>query len=444
MVDGTMAAFDTYSGWCVEPATPHGPLVEDCRADVVIVGAGYCGMNAALDLAERGVDVVLLEKDTAGYGASGRNAGHLTPTIGKDLPTLIQMFGRDRAARLVAFAERAVDHTAHRFVELGIRCDYEPTGNLMAAVHPRQLKRLEKAAAVARELGADVDFLTEDEARGRELPSGVFGGVFERAGGLLDPGRYALELRQRIIESSVRLHEASAALEIEAVDGGVRVTTERGEVRAEQLILATNAYTESVRGAPAKAAPLRVVLFETERLNAEQRDRLGWPGREGIYTAHEVLESYHLTSRGTIVGGSKFVGYGFGRTLSTASDERAMPIVERGFRNRFPELAELPIRTFWGGWIYLPLDFLPHIGSVPDRPNMHYGIGFCGHGVAQATLAGSVLARRVLGETDDAFDLLARRGVPIPPEPLTWLVYKMLHGTLQWVDRRTDRRVARL
>ena len=132
------------------------------RADVVVVGAGYTGLWTALALRERAADVVVVERDYAGFGASGRNAGHLTPTIGKDVPTLLRLYGRRRGGALVRLAERAIEHVEAALAERGIDCDYVAAGNVLAGVHPGQAAALERAARVAREAGAAVRMLSED------------------------------------------------------------------------------------------------------------------------------------------------------------------------------------------------------------------------------------------------------------------------------------------
>ena len=138
-------------------------LEGEISADVCIVGGGYTGLSTALALREEGVDVAVVEADFAGSGASGRNAGHLTPTIGKDLPTLLRLYGRERAAALARFADRAVEHTESLIEKLSIDCHYDPSGNLLAAVHEAQLPRLERSARVGAELGAQVRFVPPDE-----------------------------------------------------------------------------------------------------------------------------------------------------------------------------------------------------------------------------------------------------------------------------------------
>src|ERR671915_262401 len=124
--------------WLDPPPDPGAPLEGDVEADVVVIGAGYTGLWTALALRERGADVVVLERDYAGFGASGRNAGHVTPTIGKDLPTLLRMYGRERGGALVRLAEEAIEHTEHAIESRGIDCDYVPAGNVLAGLHPGQ------------------------------------------------------------------------------------------------------------------------------------------------------------------------------------------------------------------------------------------------------------------------------------------------------------------
>ena len=428
------------SPW-VDPPTDLQPALDaDLRTDVAVIGGGYTGLSTALSLKRAGIDVVVVERDFAGAGASGRNAGHLTPTIGKDLPTLLRMFGRARAEALVRFADDAVTYTASTIDELAIDCDYIGSGNVLAGVHPKHEPRLRKAARTAADLGGHVRFLSSEQMRERGLPPAFLCGVLEERGGTLHPGRYVTGLRRRAIDAGVRLFEGSAVESLE--DGApVRVRCRGGTVTADRAVLATNAYTPALGWKRRTVAPIRVALFETEPLSTSQLGAVGWHGREGIYTAHEILESYRLTLRGTIVGGSKVVRYAWGSRLPEGYDPDAFAIIERGFRERFPQLAAASIATFWGGWIALTLDFLPMIGAAGAGGNVLYGFGYCGHGVAQATLMGAMLAERAQGRTHPAEAALARKERAWPPEPLRWLAAKILNGALSMLDARTDRQI---
>ena len=444
---GATLPYSDLSPWIEAPDAPQPDLRGDQRADVVVIGAGFTGLSAALCLRAEGADVVVLEQEFAGSGASGRNAGHLTPTIGKDLPTLLRLYGRERARKLVQFADRAVEYTEDTIARLQIACDYQATGNVLAAVHPKQESRLRSAAQTARDLGGRVRFLTGPEMRERELPDAFLCGVLEEQGGTLDPGRYVCGLRRAALAAGVRLYEGSRVLGCEPAHP-LCVRTDAGQVRADHAVLATNAYPVDFWSGPgwkrSAVVPLRVSLFETAPIDPAVRSELGWRGREGIYTAHEILESYRLTARGTLVGGSKQVRYAWGGALPPGRDPAAFRAIERAFRQRFPTLSGVEIACFWGGWIGFTPDFLPLLGSGGARGNLHFGLAYAGHGVAQATLMGAMLADRVRGKPHACEPALVRRHFAWPPEPLRFVLAKLLNGALSAVDARTDRQVEAL
>lgn len=425
------------SPWIEAPADLRPPLPGDRAADVVIVGAGYTGLSTAIALKRAGVDVVVLERDFAGFGASGRNAGHLTPTIGKDLPTLLLLFGEARTSELVRFAEASVDTVEALIREQDIDCDYQPCGNIMAAVHPKQEARLRRASEAAARVGAHIHFLDRAEMRRRRMPAAFLAGAWEERGGTLDPGRYVRGLRRAALDVGVVLHERTAVLDIEE-GPRPRVRTAQGTVTADAVVLATNAYTVELKRLKTTTFPLHDTLFESAPLSASQREELGWPGREGIYTAHESLESYRLTSRGTIVGGSKGVRYPYGSALRGDSTPWTISENVRGFRERFPTLADVPVAHTWGGWIAMTLNFLPAVGVTGSHGNIHYALGYNGHGIATASAMGPIVADAVLRRPNPMLGQFRRFPVPLPPEPLRWLVVRGLLGVLNAIDRRVD------
>lgn len=440
---GEPFAFHETSPWFVPPSDPQLALAERIQADVVVVGGGLTGLSTALSLRAEGADVVVLEQDLAGSGASGRNAGHLTPTIGKDLPTILMLFGRERASALVRFADAAVEYAEAVIEKHRIDCDYRATGNVIAAVHPKHERRLRKTADTARGLGAQVRFLSSDELRERGVPPAFRCGVLEERGGTLNPGRYVAGLRAAALRAGVRLFENTRVLSLE--DGAaVTARCESGSVQAPQAVIATNAYTERLGRRRRFVAPLRVSLFETEPLSEAALAELGWRGGEGVYTTHEALESYRLSRQGTIVGGAKVVRYRYGSGLSPGRDPKAFAAIEDAFRDRFPSLGGTRVAHFWGGWIGFTLDLLPQLGVEGAHANVHFGIGFNGHGVAQATLVGSMIAERILGRVPAHDAALQRRLRAFPPEPLRWAIANVVNGGLGLVDARTDRQARSL
>lgn len=443
MTDDFAAPFLPVSTYLAATPVREPALTGDARADVAIVGGGLTGLSTALALRQRGVDVVVLEREFCGFGASGRNAGHLTPTIGKDLPTLLLMYGEERTTAIVRFADHCVHRTEATIRELGIGCDYAPTGNVMSVVHPKQEKRLRRAAEVATRVGANVRFLDATDMRARGIPPAFLCGALEGAGGTLDPGKLVLGLRRAALAAGVRIHEDTRVTHV-ATDPTPTVHAERGRVRAEHVVMATNAWTREI-GAPGnRIVPLYVTLFETAPLSdADLAGLGGWPHREGVYTAHEVLESYRLSARRTIVGGSKMPRYAWnGRpTGHGGPNARTQGDVARAFRDRFPTLGHVPIARYWGGWIAMTLSFLPSLGPLDPGRRLWHAMGYNGHGVAQATAVGAILADGIVGRENEWARVFPKPAPPLPPEPFLWLTTRGLLAFFGAIDRVTDRQI---
>jgi glycine/D-amino acid oxidase-like deaminating enzyme len=203
-------------------------------------------------------------------------------------------------------------------------------------------------------------------------------------------------------------------------------------------VIATNGYTSQLGLPKPRIAKVMVQLFRTAPLTDAQLDALDWRARTGIYTAHEILESYRLTADKRIVGGSKAVRYGFGNRTLPDVDPRGAAALERAFRARFPELAEVPVTDHWGGVTGFSLDFLPQIGRTGRSGNILYAAGFCGHGIAQASYAGPMVRDLLLERDGPGRVLWERRSIPFPPEPLRWIVANGLIKLFQGMDRRID------
>jgi gamma-glutamylputrescine oxidase len=218
--------------------------------------------------------------------------------------------------------------------------------------------------------------------------------------------------------------------------------TAAGEVRADSVVLATNAYMSGMELPKAIASallPIYVQLFRTEPLGQEQLRRVDWHGREGIYTAHEILESFRLDADNAIVGGSKYIRYGYGGGFLPDRDSSVALRLEGLFRRRFPELADVRVTRHWGGRIGMALDFLPVVGRTGPADNIYYAMGWAGHGVATATFAGRMIAALMHGERGPGDVLVDRRFWSLPPEPLRWFVFQALSRFFSAVDRRADR-----
>ncbi|WP_405558487.1 NAD(P)/FAD-dependent oxidoreductase [Streptomyces sp. NBC_01171] len=380
--------------WIDPPDDMAQALRGDIGCDVVVVGGGLMGLSTALRLAERGVDTVLLEAGFCGSGASSRNAGQLSGAPAGDVELLSYLHPR-RFPGIVRFA----DHSAH-FAEdlvkrLDVDCDYEPTGNVMAAVTKGQFRSARKKAQILKKAGGEAHF---GDHLDLGVPDTFFGGLLEPAGGLMNPGKFTLGLRDAVSRAGVRVFERTSVTSVVPDGAKVLVSAEHGRVRAERVVLATNAYSRDLAIAPKRlAAPIWVTEVETEPIEPGRLEAAGWTSRAGIATQHNLMQNYRPTARGTLVFGVRRIQVG-GKSVNDRRrpDPSVVADLVRGFRAQFPSLRDVAPKTAWGGWIALTPSWLPVAGEATK--NVFYATACNGHGLAQAPYLGTLLADRIVGD----------------------------------------------
>lgn len=381
------------TGWDQPAIAAEPALASDIDCDVVVVGGGGGGMSAALRLAEHNVDVVLLEARTLGWGATSRNGGYLTSSIATE-PSLLRLLMKpDKLRDLYGFAENAVAAAERAMEDHGIDCGYERTGMFLAATTESQLRRARRNADTMAEAGADAVFVDGADAG---LPDGFLGGVHERPGGTLNPAAFARGMRAATIGAGVRVHENTPALDIKDSPGGVTVETPGGRVRARKAVLTANAHNPEFSISPKSlAAPVWTSLVETEPVEPERLDEIGWTSRSPMITLHPLIENYRVSPQGTIIFGTRRVQSGRHPLPDRTPAEHVADDLLRGFRDRFPGLRDVQPKRTWGGWIGLTPTWLPVAGEASD--NVLYSLACNGHGFAQAQYVGQLLADRARG-----------------------------------------------
>ena len=432
-------AFRSIGGWVEQPVDLQPTLEGDISADVIVIGAGFAGLSTALELRSLGADVVVLEREFAGFGASGRNAGYLAGSMGVEFEFFLKRVGLEQARKIVAFYDEGVAYVERRLRELAIDCDYNPSGIIRAAVHPSQAHKLRKGMELGLELGSVTRYLDEGEMRARGIPPAFLFGCTQH-GGTLDPGKYVMGLRRAALRAGVRLYEKTALL---SCSEGATATcwTERGAARAPFVVFATNAYTPQLGLLRDKVVPLRVSAIETEPLSAAQLESLGWPGREGIVTPHWTMESHRLTARDTLLITTKQLGYAYGSRTPNEPDEAAYQALAQALNDRFPTLSGLSVRACWSGYISLAYDALPVVGETGPRRNILYTAGCSGHGVGTQSLVGHLLAERIGGIEHPLLAALRHKTPTTLPEPLQWCAIKAALGGANGLDRHLNRKV---
>lgn len=424
------------------PPHPESPPLMGTRdADVAVVGAGLTGLWTALFIKQLDPDrdVVVVEREVAAHGASGRNAGILAETIDHSHGLAIRHFGEREARRLARLGEENVAEMLRFLADRGIDCDYEPTGRLLVALTEAQLDEARATVATARRLELDgYRLLSRDEARAEIRSPLYLGAVAVRGGGTLDPVKLVDGLRDAAARAGVAVYERSPVTGVRPRGAGVTLETGSGQVRARLAVLATSAYTHLlVSGVLRRFIPLFDYVLVSEPLTPAQRDVIGWRRRQGVSDGRAFFNYYRLTADDRVLWGTSEAAYYRGNRVDPACDHSPAhyAALRESFGRHFPDLSSLAFPYAWGGAICATTRLTPFFGRALGG-RVLYGLGFTGHGLGTTRLAGRILAHLAVERPSDVLDLaLVRdRPFPYPPEPLRGWAVARVTGAL----RRTD------
>jgi glycine/D-amino acid oxidase-like deaminating enzyme len=423
------------------PPRPVTPLEGTGEAGIAIIGAGLTGLWTALFLKELdpGAEVVVLEREVAAYGASGRNAGMLSETVDHAHGLAVQHFGEAEARRLARLGESNIDEMIGFLRQRGIDCEYEPTGRLVAALTEAQVEDAGRAVATATRLGLDgYRRLSREEFRA-ELDSPLYlGGVEVRSGGILDPVKLVDGLRDEVERLGVRVHERSRVEALTRAGAGVSVRTPNGTLRARRVVLATSAYTHQILPRVVRRfIPLYDYILVSEPLTPAQRAAIGWHRRQGVTDGRSFFNYYRLTGDDRILWGTSEAAYYPANRVDPRCDHSPShyAALRASFRRHFPALESLEFPYAWGGPICSTTRLTPFFGQALGG-RLVYGLGYTGHGLGTTRIAGRILAHLALDRPSDLLDLamVRRKPFPFPPEPLrSWAV-----GRVTRALRRVD------
>ena len=394
------------------PGVERQPLRSAIRAEVVIVGAGYTGLSAALHSSEAGRAVVVLDGNDVGDGASGRNGGQVIPGLKYDPDALENLFGTEQGAKLVATVAGGPDLVFDLIRRLGIDCQPIRNGWLQLATSPATLQPLVRRVAQWRARGAAIDLIDRAETLRLTGSQRYCGGLLDRRGGTVQPLAYVRGLAAAAERAGAMIHTHAAASRLTRIGQEWQVSTAQGSVTAPHVVLATNAYSDDFAGALKRTfVAVPSLQVATAPLSPEQL--LGiLPERQAVSDTCRLLRYFRLDGAGRLVLGSRGA---FGRKSPI---EAAQPHY-RAVREIYPQLAGVPFEYHWSGWVAITPDHLPHLHDV--APGIIAGLGYNGRGVAMATTMGALLAKRVLGHP------AAELGFPVTPmRPLP------LHALSRW------------
>lgn len=389
------------------PAPPKSPLQIPTSVDVVIVGSGYTGLNAAIETARAGRSTLVLEAGDPGQGCSTRNGGQVSTSIKPSLEKLSSRVGEDRARAIRNEGKAALEWIEARIAEEGIDCAFSRCGRFHAAHSPEHYENLARMSEYAK-INEDIDFFAVPRGSQRsELGTDhYFGGVVYPSHASLDPAKYHRGLLDAALASGAQVVKRCEVFDIRRDLLGFILATQKGQISARNVVVATNGYTtQKTQWLRRRVIPVSSHVIATEPLPDELVKQLFPTGRIAVDT-YRLLHYFRLSpDQRRILFGGKVV-------LSKADPAVSGRKLHNDMCRIFPELRRYKITHSWMGNVAHTFDQLAHTG-VHD--GIHYALGYCGSGVSMASYLGMKVGQKVLGRVAGrtAFDNL-----PFPARPL--------------------------
>ncbi|MCD5992118.1 FAD-binding oxidoreductase [Pseudomonas sp. CDFA 602] len=383
------------------PQPDHPALQGMLEVDVCVVGGGFSGLNTAIELAERGLSVALLESRKIGWGASGRNGGQLIRGVGHGVEQFANVIGNEGVRQLKLLGLEAVEIVRQRVERHGIDCDLK-WGYCDLANKPRDLASLAEDADELRSLGYrhELQLLQSAQMHSVVGSNRYVGGLIDMGSGHLHPLNLALGEAAVARSLGVQIFEHSAATRI---DYGPQVTvhTAQGEVKAKTLVLGCNAYLNDLNPEiSGKVLPAGSYIIATEPLSEAQAAEL-LPRDMAVCDQRVTVDYYRLSAdRRLLFGGACHYSGRDPQDIAAYMRPKMLEV--------FPQLGSVKIDYQWGGMIGIGANRLPQIGRLKSHPNVFYAQAYSGHGLNATHLAGRLLAEAIAGQHSDGFDLFAK------------------------------------
>jgi len=374
------------------------PVLEgEIRADICIIGAGFTGISAALELSERGYSVVVLEAERIGFGASGRNGGQIVNGYSRDLETIAGRYGRERAVKLAEMSLEGGEIIRQRVARYAIDCDLVG-GGFFAAFTDKQVREMARSKAEWETYGhGGLEMVSKAEV-GRYVDSDRYeGGMIDRFGGHIHPLNLVLGEAAAVENLGGRIFEGSRVTALETDGERPLVRTGGGSVSADYVLVCGNAYLAPLLPeVSGRMMPVSSQVMATEPLDAKMIESL-LPANYCVEDANYILDYYRRTADNRLLYGGG-IGYG-------GHDPKDLTAVIRpNMLKTFPQLKDVRIDYAWSGNFALTLTRIPHMGRLSNR--VYFSHGDSGHGVTTTHLLGKILGEAVAGHAE-RFDVWA-------------------------------------
>jgi glycine/D-amino acid oxidase-like deaminating enzyme len=430
------------SFWYASTALPkrRPPLPGDVSADVCIVGGGFTGLWTAyyLKRSRPEVSVVVLEREFAGFGASGRNGGWLSNVFAASRPAMERSDGREAVLSLQREMRATIDEVISVCAAESIDADIVKHGLLRVARNPAQVARMQAELAEDRSWELGPDDITELGAEGlasRVRIGGAVRGLWDRHAARVQPAKLVQGLAAAVERLGVPIYEGTA---VRSVVAGAALT-DHGTVRARHLLTCLEGFTAGLRGQRRTWLPLNSAMVVTAPLPDEVWASIGWDGAELIGDSANAYIYAQRTADGRIALGGRGVPYRFGSRTDRdgVTQERTIAQLVAMLHELFPAVSSVPIDHAWCGVLGVPRDWSPMVRLDPVTGLGTAG-GYVGHGVATANLAGRTLRDLILGDETalTALPWVGRDARRWEPEPLRWIGARLVYTLYRYADRR--------
>lgn len=396
--------------------------------DVLVIGSGYTGLHAALQVARGGRSTLVVDAEDAGWGCSTRNGGQISTSIKPGYDELSARHGAPAAHAILSEGQRSLSWIGEFIAAENLDCNFGVVGRFHAAHNAQQFAALvQRDSQQPKGLEVDTELVPRSEQH-RELGTDIYhGGVVYMRHAALDPGRYHQGLLERVIAAGASVVSRCPVNAIDRDTGRFRVQTARGVITARDVVVATNGYTgKLIPWLRRRVIPIGSYIIATEPLPAAQMARL-MPTNRNVSDTRKVVFYYRASpDRRRILFG--------GRVSSSETDaEVSGPLLHAEMVKIFPELAQTRISHSWCGFVAYTFDELAHIGQLDG---MHYAMGYCGSGVGMASYLGMRLGQQVLGLAEGR---TALDGLKFQTRPLysgnPWFLAPSIHY-YRWRDSR--------
>ena len=432
--------------WLDDPQRPEpaSALTENIEADLVIIGGGFTGLWTALTAkqSEPNRTVVLLEAGETGSGASGRNGGFMASSLTHSFQNGLNRWPKEMS-KLVELGHKNLDEIEATIKQFKIECDFIRSGEINVANEEYQIEELREEAEHSAQYGEHVQFLGKEQMQAIANSPTYLAGIHDHSVAMVNPAQLAWGLRRACLEVGVRLYERTQVTALAEKRNLVFVKTQYGQVKAKRVALATNAFPPLLKRLSFYVVPVYDYVLMTEPLSKEQRDAIGWHGREGLSDNGNQFHYYRTTADGRILWGGYDAIYYPNNGVAPHLENRpeSFARLAEHFFQTFPQLTGLRFTHAWGGVIDTCSRYTAFWGKA-YHGKLAYALGYTGLGVGASRFGAQVMLDLLDNKKTERTELqmVKSKPFPFPPEPFRSPIVNFTRWSLNRADDHGGRR----